>query len=414
MRSLMFGPLVETNRVFKLIRFIVVYFPLKRRELCSAQRNKKVIVFLVIFSAILYSYGFWTSTLKLESSGTKPEHVCVTIDEWLGLLKVMAIVDSFLTMFIPFVLILTLNVLIIIKLTRKKSFCKKQKDRSKSEGADSSLLSDSTSSQQQPAKSILRHSVAATHHASQGVVALAKKSDSLPMSNENSGERKKNAIPNGIAKDQGSSHFLNLLSFDSASRRSSARSNSGEAGGNAFGRSEKCMRRRNASTTTVMTISTFSNLRTSGRDSSYQTRVIRFLSNAENMDIQTIRRQAKQNSKTTRILLIISTTFLILHGPTAFLKLWYTLMTNFQSSHSSNGVAISADQPVTMATNDSSNSINHTYSFSANEADREALPFEELLERITCLLYYLHYCLNFFLYVMNIKMFREFFLRTRH
>jgi hypothetical protein len=101
-----------------------------------------------------------------------------------------------------------------------------------------------------------------------------------------------------------------------------------------------------------------------------------------NLKISNMPNRIKTYSKTTKVLFTISTTYLILHFPIAICKIWYFLKSNQQEFETPS---------------------NNT---TTSEVTLEANPIEEIIERITCYLYYLNFSLNFFLYNLNGSQFR--------
>lgn len=98
--------------VLTIERFIVVYFPFKRADLCTHRRNLFAIIVLFLMSCIIYSFS-------LFSSGIEPENqMCVTLSSWFNIANVLALIDSCLTMIIPLILIFVFNVSIILKLLK--------------------------------------------------------------------------------------------------------------------------------------------------------------------------------------------------------------------------------------------------------------------------------------------------------
>ena len=53
------GPPLHDMRTF--FRFIVVYYPLKRSEICTPKRAKIVVISLAIFAVLAYTFAIWTS-----------------------------------------------------------------------------------------------------------------------------------------------------------------------------------------------------------------------------------------------------------------------------------------------------------------------------------------------------------------
>ncbi|CAF2712101.1 unnamed protein product [Rotaria sp. Silwood2] len=104
---------------FTTERFVVVAYPLKRSQYNSSTRARYALILLTFLAILLYSPSLWTSgieTAKSERSALPPyETRCVTLRQWLKFTRQMNIIDFFLTFIIPFLTIVTLNTLIILK-----------------------------------------------------------------------------------------------------------------------------------------------------------------------------------------------------------------------------------------------------------------------------------------------------------
>lgn len=74
---------------------------------------------LTVLALLLYSPSLWTSGIEITKSerSTSPAHDtrCVTLRHWVRFTRQMNIIDFFLTFIIPFLTIVTLNTLIILK-----------------------------------------------------------------------------------------------------------------------------------------------------------------------------------------------------------------------------------------------------------------------------------------------------------
>ena len=119
-----------------------------------------------------------------------------------------------------------------------------------------------------------------------------------------------------------------------------------------------------------------------------------FRRNAKASNVYNYRRRFNMINKymrTTRILFIISVSFFLMHTPTALLKCWYIVK-----------ALIIDDVDDRLKTIQNNSTLDNEY-YLINETK----PLEELIERITCYIYYLHYSLNFFLYVLNMRKFRK-------
>jgi hypothetical protein len=133
---------------------------------------------------------------------------------------------------------------------------------------------------------------------------------------------------------------------------------------------------------------------------------------------ETRRHKSKSRSETTKTLIMISTTFLILNSPLAACKTYYFFKRKFFDTespvyHSKLGDIVYSNKTFTPLytnsfiynTTTTLNSINHQ-SHQQN-SEFETNTFEEITERITCFIYYINFSLNFFLYTFNTKQFRE-------
>lgn len=115
-------------------------------------------------------------------------------------------------------------------------------------------------------------------------------------------------------------------------------------------------------------------------------------------------KRIKIYSKTTRMLLLISTTFLVLNSPIGFAKVRYYFLNNHllqrptKTSHELNSQA-----HLNIFNLNSTNSTQQTgYDPKLNTNDSD-----EIIERFTCYIYYLNFSLNFLLYVFNGPKFRK-------
>lgn len=125
-------------------------------------------------------------------------------------------------------------------------------------------------------------------------------------------------------------------------------------------------------------------------------------------------RRKKKYSKTTKVLLTISTTFLILHCPIAICKIWYFIKSSSDPiQETSTNKSIFNSTTYYNADYQLYNNNNSSFIKMTDDSDNamEANPIEEIIERITCYLYYLNFSLNFFLYTLNGSKFRDIIIR---
>ena len=352
-----------------------MYFPLRRYDVCNQKRNFQSIVALSLFAIGFYSYGFWTTSIQSLSAKTK---MCMTLDHWISLFKIMSIFDMILTMFVPCVLIFALNALIICKLAKKKNLSIKQ-----SRGV-------------KPAKTTEFSCISETSftNAAQGEGTGAGTAD----------DKSRIAGTDSDSHDESPSERKRFIPAPSQQPATSTASSTGRKGNSrTLFRTPRSANHSASTATTGSTMRTRKNAclpNSTMKSLDYKSRVVRLLSNSSaGRKAQLGSKHRRQYSKTTRMLLMISATFLLLHGPTAILKLYYILSYVLRSS----SAAIAA--------------TNGTGTGTAAEASHSSMAiletntWEELVERITSYIYYLHYSLNFFLYVFNLKKFRFVFFK---
>lgn len=99
---------------FTFERWIVVYFPLKRTSWCTRKRACMVVSSLTLFSLLIYTYAIWGyGLIGLGNSGIS---VCMTIPRFYTYVRIMTILDSVITLILPSLIIIVLNVCIAIKI----------------------------------------------------------------------------------------------------------------------------------------------------------------------------------------------------------------------------------------------------------------------------------------------------------
>jgi hypothetical protein len=101
--------------LFNIERFITVFFPFKIFEFCKQKLNRLAILFLLIFSLCFYLFAIFTSEINYVNSWQKG---CITKQNWYDVVQVLAIVDIFLSILLPFVLIFSINIIFSYKLMK--------------------------------------------------------------------------------------------------------------------------------------------------------------------------------------------------------------------------------------------------------------------------------------------------------
>lgn len=317
--------------LFSIERFIVVIYPLKKYLITGKKKHKKAILYITLFSLVLYSFSLKTSGLESNAN----EISCVTLAYWFKFANVFAFIDGFLTMFLPFCIIFISNVAICIKLLKTPSVIK----LSHSNQSNSPLRKLRVSFSKKTSK-----------------VELSVISDNVSSGSVISRRNNKN---NTLKPIKNSVLNVSLNVIDSMQSLETPQ---------AFHLKKRSLLRK----------------------------------------ADELKRKTKYH-KTTRLLFIVSFSFCLLNTPMYLCKLYYYLRQFNYSSES--------------AANDELNGNNtnfHRLNFSQNKntstlylvEELDANTLEEIMERITCFLYYLNFSLNFFLYSFCTKDFRQNFFKT--
>lgn len=316
--------------LFSIERFIVVQFPLKKYDICNQSRNKLSVGFLLIFSLFFYSYTYFSSHVE--------NRMCTVKFAWLHVVKLMSLIDVFVTIFIPFIIILFTNISIYCKLMKKLNLghainrsrkndelstdasyvCMKVDDKSKMEHSDA-IASINTI-----LLSGRRKTVSSTRERVMGPNLDIRKQVSYPelsSFNELKNEYCETNIKVPIHKKPNFILFRKITAFTSLLRQSAEL------------------------------------------------------------------KRAKMYSKTTRMLIIISITFILLNTPMAFSRIHSVIISSLESF---SGEDI----------------FNNSTNSSVQMEDYAHLNYQ-LIERFSGYFYYLNFSVNFFLYVINGSQFRE-------
>lgn len=105
-------------------------------------------------------------------------------------------------------------------------------------------------------------------------------------------------------------------------------------------------------------------------------------------------KRAKMYSKTTRMLIIISITFILLNSPMAISRIHSVFISSIESHPNR-----------TLTNNRSNETVNLSQGYTIKELNHH------LLQRMSGYFYYLNFSVNFFLYVLNGSQFREMLLK---
>ena len=100
---------------FTVERWIVVFHPLKRHQLCTRKRALIVMTCLTLFSLGFYSFSIVTISLQYAPNGLS---ICMPGKEYHDLLRVITFIDTIITVIVPSLGIIMMNTGIGIKICR--------------------------------------------------------------------------------------------------------------------------------------------------------------------------------------------------------------------------------------------------------------------------------------------------------
>jgi hypothetical protein len=105
-----------------------------------------------------------------------------------------------------------------------------------------------------------------------------------------------------------------------------------------------------------------------------------------NLSVSAVGQRRQSYTKTTRMLMMISTVYLFLNAPIAFSKMRYFVTNLYLNDNTTNVEHL--------------NNVSNHSSFS-NQQKYNNSDLDELIERLTCYLYYLNFAINFLFYRLN-------------
>ncbi|XP_033745053.1 cysteinyl leukotriene receptor 2-like [Pecten maximus] len=112
---------------FTAERYIAICHPFRSVIVCSRFREKIYVIFLAVIAGVLYNYALWTTSV-VEVHGV---YRCGHKFKYISLLEKVTWIDTVITMIIPFLLILLMNVKVVCKAAafhRKRKHCLKPTD----------------------------------------------------------------------------------------------------------------------------------------------------------------------------------------------------------------------------------------------------------------------------------------------
>jgi len=101
---------------FTVERYVAVHYPLRRQSLCTAAKARRTVVALAVFAGVAYHYSAWTSGVMEPWPGGG--RICGPLPRYAAVLSAVYVVDTVITLLLPFVVITLLNVGIAVNLFR--------------------------------------------------------------------------------------------------------------------------------------------------------------------------------------------------------------------------------------------------------------------------------------------------------
>jgi hypothetical protein len=112
---------------FSIERMLIVYFPLFQYRL-NTQRNRKICVFsLALFALGFYSFTAYCAEIETLFASKK----CTMPDKWMSIMEHFIFIDVFLSILVPFFIMIFFNFLICVGLLEKYFYFNWKKSRIK-------------------------------------------------------------------------------------------------------------------------------------------------------------------------------------------------------------------------------------------------------------------------------------------
>ena len=95
-------------------RYIIVWYPLRKDRLCTTRRSRTVVISLAFIGCLIYSFKTLTSGIVYIDTLA----LCMPYPQYYNFLTAMTGLDSVLTLIIPSVIVIILNIRIVMKIVR--------------------------------------------------------------------------------------------------------------------------------------------------------------------------------------------------------------------------------------------------------------------------------------------------------
>jgi len=101
---------------FTVERYVAVNYPLRRLSLCTVTNARRTVVALAAFAGVAYHYAAWTSGVTALWPGGG--RICGPLSRYTTVLSAVHVVDTVITLLLPFVVITLLNARIALTIFR--------------------------------------------------------------------------------------------------------------------------------------------------------------------------------------------------------------------------------------------------------------------------------------------------------
>ncbi|XP_033745871.1 thyrotropin-releasing hormone receptor-like [Pecten maximus] len=99
---------------FTMEMYVAVFHPSKGAKVCKPRFARRAVIILTTFAAFLYIFAFWTA--KVATNGT--EQKCMSTSNDRDTMMVLSILDTFLTLLLPFSMIIFMTTRLLIDISR--------------------------------------------------------------------------------------------------------------------------------------------------------------------------------------------------------------------------------------------------------------------------------------------------------
>ena len=101
---------------FSVERFIAIWIPLRKPDMCTTKRAKMVVIGLSVFAMLAYSCSLRTVGIKIIKNNLKQFVLCTPLNQYNNIHQILIFTDTVISMFIPFFTVLFLNIIITYKI----------------------------------------------------------------------------------------------------------------------------------------------------------------------------------------------------------------------------------------------------------------------------------------------------------